>query len=150
MPTMNAAKRKDLTPAEAAVVAGVTRSTIWRWRKAGRLPGAYETAGGHLEDPTRSAREGAQEGGMMAPTDYGKYYWCAKVSTDLSKDGEIYVYADDVRVDGAGALTFTRTKDSNSEPTLTIAPGKWLAYFAASVLDGAAVAVEHWSSEVAR
>jgi excisionase family DNA binding protein len=61
MPGMNAAKRKDLTPAEAAVVAGVTRSTIWRWRKAGRLPGAYETAGGHLRIPLEALAEALKE-----------------------------------------------------------------------------------------
>lgn len=51
MPGMNAAKRKDLTPAEAATIAGVDRWTIWHWYQIGRLPGAWKTAGGHLRIP---------------------------------------------------------------------------------------------------
>ncbi|MFH7025989.1 MAG: hypothetical protein ACHBN1_11425 [Heteroscytonema crispum UTEX LB 1556] len=33
-------------------------------------------------------------------------------------------------------------------PNLVIAPNKWLIVYAASVLDGRPVAVEHWKGEI--
>jgi hypothetical protein len=83
----------------------------------------------------------------MAPSDVGKYYWCAKVTQDLSDDGEIYVYADDVVI-ADGAVVFLRDSDGKRHPNLVVPAGKWIALFAASVFDGHAVAVEHWAGEV--
>lgn len=85
-------------------------------------------------------------------TRYGELYWCAKVTKDISPDGEIYVFADSVKtVDGT--LQFIGHFSQEQEtafPVLIIPAGKWLASFAASVLDGAAIAVEHWQGEVVR
>lgn len=72
---------------------------------------------------------------------YGKRYWCIK--TDLSPDGEIYVHADEVRF-AYGAAIFESGKDVR----LALAAGSWKAVFAASVIDGHAVAVEHWKDEI--
>lgn len=74
---------------------------------------------------------------------YGRYYWCIK--TDLSTDGEIYVHADRMRLD-QGAMIFESDGD---QVRLILAPGTWKAAFAASVIDGHAVAVEHWKGEIA-
>ena len=75
---------------------------------------------------------------------YGKFYWCVKSS--LSQNGEIYVMGDTAQVTECGALVITTSKECGSN--LVIAPGKWTAVFAASLIDGAAVAVEHWKGEV--
>ncbi len=81
--------------------------------------------------------------------DYGRYYWCVK--TDLSENGDIYVYADEVRYTPTGAVVFVSRRDDGVEQTnLALAAGQWTAVYAASCWDGGAVAVEHWESEVAR
>jgi hypothetical protein len=68
------------------------------------------------------------------------------VSKEVSTDGEIYVMADDVEID-EGALRFVQYRDENETKiergNLLIPPGKWLAVYATSVVDGSAVAVEH-------
>jgi hypothetical protein len=48
-----------------------------------------------------------------------------------------------------GDLTFIRhRKDGTDQINLAVASGKWLAVYAASVWDGAPVAVDHWAGEV--
>jgi len=86
---------------------------------------------------------------MSDTSRYGRYYWYVKVPRDVSKDGEIYLMADRVRIDG-GALVFVRHREDNPEEhiNLVLPAGKWSALYAASVLDGSAVAVEHWAGEV--
>jgi hypothetical protein len=90
---------------------------------------------------------------------YGKFYWCIGVSKDVSENGEIYAHADWIELQ-AGALVLQRAKSAGDEGTineatggrqilLTLAPGQWKYAFAASVLDGHAVAVEHWPGEIA-
>ena len=80
------------------------------------------------------------------PEKYGRFYWCVKVTTDIAPDGEIYVMADEAKVTECGALLFLQENDNSTN--LALAPGKWLAYFAASFLDGHAVAVERWTGEI--
>jgi hypothetical protein len=80
---------------------------------------------------------------------YGNYYWCIK--TKLSEDGEIFVMADEARVLGDGSLSMVRKVEGKPESiNLAIAAGHWSACYAASVLDGSAVAVERWKGEVER
>lgn len=87
----------------------------------------------------------------MSTDNYGRYYWCVKVTPDVSADGEIYVMADDVIVIASGTINFIRRREDDTITiNLGIASGKWLAYFAASLMDGSAVAVEHWKDEVVR
>jgi hypothetical protein len=92
---------------------------------------------------------------MSDTRQYGRYYWCAKVSSELSKNGEIYVMADEVKIDRSGAVYFFHTwKEDDgsraSHPNLILAAGQWTAVYAASMMDGAAVAVERWKGEVDR
>ena len=82
----------------------------------------------------------------MGPEKYGQYYWCVKVTKGISESGEIYVHADNISTSDNGAIVF----GGNTGPNLIIPSGKWLAVYAASVLDGSAVAVEHWKGEVVR
>ena len=74
--------------------------------------------------------------------DYGKYYWCVK--SGLSENGEIYVHANRVEVLN-GCIVFYGNDDVIN---LSISDGYWSAVFAASVIDGSAVAVEHWKGEI--
>ncbi len=97
---------------------------------------------------------------MSDARDYGSRYWCAKVPKELSKSGEIYVFADEVHIDPSGAVLFVsyaQVRNSDGDllttkalPYLVLPPGQWYAVFAASCLDGHAVAVEHWKGEVDR
>ena len=90
----------------------------------------------------------------MVTEQFGAYYYCIKVTGDVSENGEIYAHADRVAVTGDGTLVlfhaFTpRGQDEEQEEmTLMIPTGKWLAVYAAAVLDGSAVAVEHWAGEI--
>lgn len=94
------------------------------------------------------------EKGIFMPRDttvYGNFYWCVKVDRDISPDGEIYLMANSVEMDTSGSLRFkgNRNKDGGyTVDNLIIGPGKWKAVYAASMLDGAAVAVEYWKSEI--
>jgi len=78
---------------------------------------------------------------------YGDLYWCVKVIESVSPDGEVYIYADEVKTTQDGSLWLIGKK---GHPNLVLPSGKWLACYAASVIDGAAVAVEHWKGEVVR
>lgn len=84
----------------------------------------------------------------MSAVDYGDRYWCVK--TPLSEDGDVYVHADNVCLTDRGDLLFQHVRGDVVETTIAFASGEWRAYYAASCLDGAAVAVEHWKGEVQR
>ncbi len=81
--------------------------------------------------------------------DYGGRYWCIK--TDESQNGEIYVMADRMEITRHGDLLAVGHSSSGSDLTvLALAQGFWTSYYAASVIDGHAVAVEHWQGEIKR
>ena len=80
------------------------------------------------------------------PRGKGNYYFCIK--TDLSEEsGEIYAWAERVRVDPSGSLILL---NHEGHINLAFAPRSWRGIYAASVLDGHAVAVEIWPGEVIR
>jgi hypothetical protein len=82
---------------------------------------------------------------MSGPDGYGRYYWCVR----LPGREEIYLYADSVQFVN-GSLVFIREKadkatgKAESKVNFVFAPGHWENVFAASHIDGGAVAVEHW------
>jgi hypothetical protein len=89
----------------------------------------------------------------MAIDDYGTLYWCVKVSHSLAKSGEIFLHADRAEVTPNGDLIFwssTNEKRKEAFQNLSLASGSWVAFFAASIMDGAAVAVAHWDGEIDR
>jgi len=99
----------------------------------------------------------SREDRLTGPDRYGALYWCIKVTKAVSKSGEIYLNADAVDVGKAGELICTGGGRNSYEvpvvnpiPVLVIAPGMWTAFFAASVMDGHAIAVHHWEGEVSR
>jgi hypothetical protein len=77
------------------------------------------------------------------PEKYGRFYWCVK--TDLSEDGEIFLYADNAVVNRTGDLLFFRDLEPSNA---CFAKGHWKAFYAASVMDGSPIAVEHWKGEI--
>ena len=89
-------------------------------------------------------------GRMGGPSDYGRFYWCVK--TELSQSGEIYVFADEVQFTPTGSVLFLGRRDEPGEDrtNLALSVGQWSAIYAASCLDGHAVAVEHWKGEIQR
>jgi hypothetical protein len=69
----------------------------------------------------------------------GKYYWCVLLEDSLSSKNAIYLHADDVSII-SGALVFSK----EGVPMFSLNEGLWKGFFAASCIDGRAVAVEHW------
>ena len=90
---------------------------------------------------------------MFEDRNYGphrrwNFYWCIK--TDLSKEtGEIYAWADEVRIDQGGCLVLVyHHQDKREQVNLAFAPGSWRGIYAASVIDGTMVAVQDWKGEI--
>ena len=80
---------------------------------------------------------------MSTANEYGAHYWC------VTGDGEsVRLYADRIEVTTCGALVAWggyRTEDGHPEREQRLwaaAPGQWKTFFAASLIDGRAVAVE--------
>ena len=83
----------------------------------------------------------------MTADSYGKSYWCIGLSSE--KDGkpvEVYVNADSITVNDAGALV-AWGKDEE-QAVLGFAPDQWRFFYVASVMDGHAAAVTHWPGQV--
>jgi len=80
---------------------------------------------------------------MSTANEYGAHYWC------VTGDGEsVRLYADRIEVTTCGALVAWggyRKEDGHPEREQQLwaaAPGQWKTFFAASLIDGRAVAVE--------
>jgi len=86
---------------------------------------------------------------MRNTAKYGKYYWCIKVIPNISPDGEVYLMADRVDTTPDGSIRFIHDRDDGTSCiNLLLASGKWIAVYAASVLDGSAIAIEYWKGEI--
>ena len=80
---------------------------------------------------------------MSSANEYGAHYWC------VTGDGEpVLLYADRIEVTACGALVAWggyRREGGHAEREQQLwaaAPSHWKAFFAASLLDGRAVALE--------
>jgi hypothetical protein len=81
------------------------------------------------------------------PDRYGRFYWCVKLRKPLvGNEKEIYVHADRVETKNS-MVCFISRDEKPHELNLAIHLDYVAAVFAASVLDGHAVAVEHWEDE---
>ncbi len=69
---------------------------------------------------------------------YGKLYWIV----DRPDGGYISLYANRVTLD-AGHLAFYGGELEYL--TMALPPGHWVAFYAASIIDGSPVAVERWT-----
>ena len=78
---------------------------------------------------------------------YGRRYFCAKTAT-----GEIYVMANRAEITAHGDLLFWGTfqadydkpDDGQEILNLALSAGQWSSMYAASLMNGDAIAVEHW------
>lgn len=72
---------------------------------------------------------------------WGRYYWCVITAKDA-----LMVHADSFELKD-GALLFLRKESGDKEQltTLAFAAGEWKMFYAADVISGDAVAVEHWN-----
>jgi hypothetical protein len=80
---------------------------------------------------------------VSEPSKYGQLYWRIVLPESVSGDGVIYAYADEVVVGKGGELSLE--SDSGKAKRLILAPGQWIACYAASCIDGEAVAVCDYS-----
>lgn len=86
----------------------------------------------------------------MAANEYGRYYYC--VEFEKGHGGAVYLHADAVKVNENGDLLFIsagRRKvgsdpDGDDSIWFAVSAGKWRTFYAANVMDGGAVSVEHW------
>ena len=95
-----------------------------------------------------------REDSTVSATEYGRFYWCVGVATDLfpdrtaSGDTEMHLHADQLDVLPDGTLLALRNReDGPTQPNFAWAPGSWRYFYAASLLDGRAVAVEHFPGD---
>lgn len=129
----------DMTRAELHAVIGCTlmrekhlrEGQATMLRVVGQVP-AWDTV------PRTCKREEK----MMA-TSYGERYWCIHNAAGES----IHLWADSIRVDSTGALICTRIHDKEGLLNFAFAAGSWILVYAASALDGGALAVEHWQGK---
>jgi len=81
---------------------------------------------------------------------HGNYYWCIKVPETICPRRDIYACADRTEITGGGDLVLRQDGKQGPSVNLAFAKGQWHVVFAASCLDGSAVAVDHWEGEVVR
>lgn len=75
---------------------------------------------------------------MIKPEDCGKSYWCVKVIKDISEDGKIYLYAEEIRITN-GDIEFLSWKGAT---ILAIARNSWFYCFEASTITGKATSID--------
>jgi hypothetical protein len=80
---------------------------------------------------------------MSMANDYGTHYWCVTRDTD-----SVFLYADRIEVTACGALIAwggyrkEGARVEHEQQLWAAASGQWKTFFAASLMDGRAVAVE--------
>jgi len=85
---------------------------------------------------------------MSENESYGDHYYCVKTPLSISENKEIYLMADFLEVFPDGSLAFFHNEDTGRYINLLLSSGEWNAVYAASILDGHAVAIEHWKGEL--
>jgi hypothetical protein len=95
--------------------------------------------GGPFGVPMKDEEKAAEREREQA-TRYGKFYWCI----GLVDGTEIHVHADQLRFPADGGLVLAVDKEYGVN--FAFAAGRWSFVYAASVIDGGAVAVEHWTA----
>ena len=85
---------------------------------------------------------------------HGRNYYCVS----LYDDREVYLFADEVLFHENGDLIFkgrpaaeegeAPTPDAAPQVLMAFAPSQWSFVYAASVVDGTAIAVAHWPEQV--
>lgn len=84
----------------------------------------------------------------MKPEDYGNRYWCVRVNEEVCPTKEIFVWGNFFQINSNGDLTIIgNTKDGHDLFVLALSKGSWNCIYAASALDGYAIATEHWEDK---
>ncbi|KOV66567.1 hypothetical protein ADL00_17260 [Streptomyces sp. AS58] len=83
---------------------------------------------------------------MIERGQYGNWYYGIRL--DDGNETEVNVHGDELEFKD-GSLIVWRIKDDGTRlVNVAFAPGQWAYLFAASLLDGHAVAVEHWCQTI--
>lgn len=75
---------------------------------------------------------------------YGNYYWA--IRTGVLGSGHVFAFADRIEVTPNGDLVLWRNGEYGEYreiQNMSFAKGHWVAFYAASVIDGRAVAAEY-------
>lgn len=87
------------------------------------------------------------------PSDfYGNYYWMIEVDESLANHGVITTVGDDVVISANGDLIVMihspgKDEEKTRRPGIIIPKGDWIVCYAASMITGDPVAVDHWETE---
>ena len=72
---------------------------------------------------------------------YGKYFWCVKTKSDET----IMINADLAEVNESGVLILSHTnKNGDKIINFALPLREWAHFWAASMIDGSAIAVDTW------
>lgn len=74
----------------------------------------------------------------MAAPDHGKYYWFIETYTE-----KLWLHADSVEITKNGDLLFKKGESIN----YGFSAGRWRVFYAASIIDGGSVCLEHFESK---
>jgi hypothetical protein len=79
----------------------------------------------------------------LAAPDYGRFYFGVRLN-----DSIVYAHADNANITESGGLVLIGKRDTDGKGRTVLAfnAGEWRQIWAASVIDGDPVAVEHWDS----
>lgn len=77
----------------------------------------------------------------IVPRVRGTFHWCVHLKTGQN----IYVFADECTIGQSGEVVFKKYEERTGEnyPLFIVAGGHWTDVFAASCIDGTAVAVNY-------
>ena len=75
----------------------------------------------------------------MSAEKYGKYYWTLRTPKET-----IRLHADEAEVVDGSVVFRQKKDDGTSIINFSAATGQWVHFYAASILDGGAIAIEHW------
>lgn len=78
-------------------------------------------------------------------TYYGSKYWGIKVRREVSSEGYIFTWANDIEITANGDL-ITKNQGQNEFPGLILSKSQWYYCFAASVFTGEPITIEYWKS----
>lgn len=76
----------------------------------------------------------------MNSSHYGEFYWRVQTPTDL-----IWLHSHTAEIDNSGTLIL---RGPNGQVLWAFAKGQWETCYAAGLMDGGAVSVEHWDAKI--
>lgn len=84
----------------------------------------------------------------MSNSRYGNYYWIVEVSKIIAADGWISCMGDTVEISNHGDLMImNHSSEGEVYPGLIIPQGQWISCYAASMITGDPIVVDHWIND---